>query len=135
MDIKEGAGARSDQEPVKEGWHDETAERWDGLLAFTRRIGREQSPEARDTARASGARITLYDSLTELHYSPGDQETHMFWMRTPEDNAEPTMREVEVQYKGGKLSQIHGYLTFGRGQGTDVYLKGKALADFLAEQK
>ena len=119
----------------KNGWENVTEEYWADLLALTRRVSQEQSPAARDDARKKGEKVLSYNPITEFHYSPGSLETHRYLVKDSESDEVPKSKIVEVFYKDGVMNQIHGYATFHRGQGTDVYLHGRALQDFLHSRK
>lgn len=109
----------------KEGWQHENW-RMPGLLAFTR--------EAHSMPRSERGGTSGYDSLTELHYSPGSMESHVFWQSDKELQKGLTIgsETVDVLYDvNGIAIQVHGYINLDRGQGTDVYLRGRALEDYL----
>ena len=109
----------------KEGWQQENW-RMPGLVAFTRRTSASSRPGTGEGVR--------YDSLSELHYSGGSPESYGCWLANQQlpDGLSITSEAVDVLYdSNGAPTQIHGYINLNRGQGTDVYLTGRALEDYL----
>ncbi|MEK7633043.1 MAG: hypothetical protein AAB473_04625 [Patescibacteria group bacterium] len=109
----------------KEGWQHENW-RMSELLAFTRKAHAASRPDAEGRV--------VYDSSVELHYSGGSPESYGYWLVDEElpEGLRVASETVDVLYDAsGAPVKIHGYVNLDRGQGTDVYLQGKALADYL----
>lgn len=104
------------KEPTeKQGWQKESGEVENKLVGFFQNAMRRDSE--------GGKR---YDSISELHISGGSSDSTLAWHTGSLDQL-----DVKILYESGVPTIVHGYGKKGDGQGTDVYLKGRALDDFL----
>ena len=110
---------------LKQRWENETSERKDSIVQFiknyfeSRRVGKQEGDE----------RIEDYDSFTEFHFSGSN-----FDVLTKVKKGEAEPKQVNVYYEGKEIEQIHVlYDSEGKGHNIDVYLKGRALEDYLGD--
>ena len=110
---------------LRQRWEDETSERKGSIAEFiknyfeNRKIGKQEGDE----------RIEDYDSFTEFHFSGLN-----FDVLTKVKKGEVEPEQVNVYYEGKEIKQIHVlYNSEGKGQNLDVYLKERALEDYLRD--
>lgn len=112
------AGPESSEARGRSEWKDETGERGGAIAAFLER----HFSAGYDSA-------SRYDPLVELHLSGTNRDV---FDAIVSGDAMPV--EARTFYESGKPSQIHAVFAGGRtGHNIDVYLKGRALDDFLKE--
>lgn len=100
---------------LKNSWQNETEKRSISVIKFLKNL-------SGDTSR--------YDSILELHFSGSNLQVMEKIMK-----GEGKIVEVQVFYEDGKETQIHVVFdSEGQGQNIDVYIKGKALDDYLNEE-
>lgn len=96
-------------------WKNETIERGESIRSFL---------ETHSDNRPH------YDSTTDLHFSGSNIDVVQ---KIKEGTA--AINEVSVFYDNGKIQQIHiVFDSEGSGHNIDVYLKNKALEDYLSEE-
>jgi|SRR3989344_901596 len=103
----------------KDGWQNETKQRNSSCVSFLQKY-LNQSEEGG---------VVHYDSLSELHFSGTNRGV---FDKIQEGNG--IINEISTLYESGKAVQIHVVFDAeGQGHNIDVYLKGRALADYLNE--
>lgn len=104
------------KEMKKEGWENETSQRGGSLKSFLQQYS-ERNPDSKER----------YDNLTELHFSGTNVETIEKIKK-----GTGKLSGVNVFYKDGEIAQVHAVFDGeGHRHNIDVYLKGKALEDYL----
>lgn len=103
-----------------DGWRDETAPRAESLGRFLQK----------HLTALSGGEPTKYDSISKLHFSGTNRKV---FDKIAQGTAHIT--RINVFYQNGKAEQIHiVFDSEGTGQNIDVYLRVKALDDYLAAE-
>ena len=116
-------GKAIENKELKQRWEDETSERKDSVAKFIKDYFESRKTEK----QAANEEIKDYDSFVELHFS-GLNINILPKIKTGE--AEP--KQVDVYYNGDEIERMHIlYDSGGKGHNIDVYLKGKAIEDYL----
>lgn len=112
---------------LKQRWKDETSHRKDSIVEFIKNYF-----ENRRTQReVDNEKMKDYDSFVELHFSGANINVNS---RIKTGEVEP--KQINVYYEGDEIKQMHIiYDSEGKGHNVDVYLKGKAIEDYLEENE